>query len=248
MSQMRGRQDVMELIGQLENCATEAEAVAQTKMVVETLGANWFVYTTLLPSVHGQDDDSFHYFIGCKPELCALYTRRVWMMNDPFFEYARSHTAPILGSKIRLQTDGQREMLAAGERFGFRSGIVIPTHTSRDANKRMGLLYIGSELAPEMGEPLLLQKRIQFEALGRELLHWWNVRLRKQAMRKFSLEDDEVEILELSKKGKVANEIAAIYDITLSAAYKRLNSLKEKFNVDKIDQAVEQADALGLFG
>ena len=131
---------------------------------------------------------------------------------------------------------------------GFRSGLVVPTHTSMAASRRMGLLYIGSELPADVGEPLLLRKRVQFGALGMELLLWWNNRLRKQAMRKYSLVDEEVDLLQLSKKGKVASEIAVLYDINLTAAYKRLNLIKEKFNVDKIEQAVVEADSVGLLG
>ena len=240
--------DVMDIIADLAQCATEAEANELTKDVVEMLGAQWFVYTTLLPSVHDKTNESFRYFIGCNPELCALYSKRMWMMNDPFFEYARAHSAPIVGSQVKVQTRGQAELMRASEEHGFRSGLVVPTHTSMDASKRMGLLYIGTELPREIGEPLLLRKRVQFGALGSELLLWWNNRLRQQAMRKYSLVDEEVEILELSKRGKVANEIAALYDIKLTAAYKRLNSIKEKFNVDKIEHAVMEADSLGLLG
>ena len=46
----------------------------------------------------------------------------------------------------------------------------------------------------------------------------------------------------------MAMEIAAIFDIKLAAAYKRLNAIKEKLNVEKIELAVAKADALGLLG
>jgi len=88
----------------------------------------------------------------------------------------------------------------------------------------------------------------QFGALGMELLLWWNERLKQQAMRKFSLLADEVELLQLSKNGLVAKELAAIFDITVTMAYKKLNLIKEKFNVDRIEQAVMQAEAAGLLG
>lgn len=240
--------DIMDVIGQLAECATEIEASALVKHVVELLGAQWFVYSTLLPSIPDKTNDSFRYFIGCRPELCALYRERKWMMNDPFFDYARNSSAPLTGSKIKVLTPGQAEMIRISAQYGFRSGMIVPTHTSMDASKRMGLLYIGSELPPEIGEPLLMQKRVQFGALGAELLLWWNSRLKQQAMQKYSLLEEEVETLQLSKNGKVAVEIAAVFDIKLATAYKRLNTIKEKLNVDRIEQAVIQADALGLLG
>jgi hypothetical protein len=139
-------------------------------------------------------------------------------------------------------------LMSVCAQHGFRSGLVVPTHTSMDANKRMGLLYIGSELPTQVGEPLLMRKRVQFGALGMELLLWWSNRLKMQAMRRYSLVEEEVALLQLSKKGKVASEIAALYDIKLTAAYKRLNLIKEKFNVDKIEHAVMEADSAGLLG
>lgn len=132
--------------------------------------------------------------------------------------------------------------------LGFRSGLVVPTHTSMASNKRMGLLYIGCDQPEELGEAMLLRSRVQFGALGLELLLWWSGRLRQQAIRKFSLVDDEVEILQLSKNGLVAAEIAAIFDIKLTLAYKKLNLIKEKFNVDRIEHAVSEAESVGLLG
>lgn len=248
MNSLHTQTDVMDVIGGLSDCVTEVEANELTSDVVQMLGAQWFVYTTMLPPEHNKVDESFRFFIGCRPELCEIYNKRMWMMNDPYFEYARTSSAPVAGSQIKARTPGQQELMRVSAEHGFRSGLVVPTHTSMAASRRMGLLYVGSELPIEIGEPMLMRKRVQFGALGMELLLWWNNRLRKQAMRKYSLVDEEVEFLQLSKKGKVASEIAALYDINLSAAYKRLNLIKEKFNVDKIEQAVVEADSQGLLG
>lgn len=240
--------DVIEAIASLSQCVTENDANELTRAIVLKLGAQSFVYTTLLPPNFHSVDENYRFFIGCDPELCNMYSRRSWAMNDPFIEYARSNTRPIVGSKVKLNTPGQIEMLRVCALHGFASGLVVPTHTSMDANKRMGVLYVGTDLPEEEGEPQLLKKRVQFQALGTELLNWWNARLRQQAMRKYSLVEEEVELLLLSKNGKVASEIAAIYDIRIAMAYKKLDTIKEKFNVDKIGHAVVQAEAAGLLG
>ncbi|WP_426078637.1 autoinducer binding domain-containing protein [Janthinobacterium sp. PSPC3-1] len=240
--------EVLDVICQLAECTTEAGANELVMQVVKMLGAESFVYCLLLPSVDTRCNGSMRYSIGCSPELCALYSKRMWMLTDPFLEYARTNSAPLVGSKVKVQTPGQAELIRLSAQHGFRSGLVVPTHTSTEASKRMGLLYIGSELPADVGEPLLMSKRIQFGALGGELLLWWNLRLRQQAMRQYSLVDEEIETLQLSKDGKVATEIAAIFDIKLAAAYKRLNEIKEKLDVEKMKLAVLKADALGLLG
>lgn len=237
--------DVMDAISELEHCVTEADALDLTADIVTGLGANWFVYTTMLPPEFKKTDESYHYFIGCREELCEMYSRRMWMMNDPFMDYALSNSAPILRSKIKTVTAGQDEILRCGAEYGFRSALVVPTHTSM-GNKRMGLLYIGSELPEEEGEPMLWRKRVQFGALGHELLQWWNARLRKQAIRRYSLLQEDIELLQLVRKGKVASEIAAIYDVKVSVVYRKWEAIKEKLDVDKIDHAVVAAEAVGL--
>ena len=236
--------DVMDAIGELTHCATEADAVALVKGVVQALGGHSFVYTTLLPTVF--NDVSLRYFFWCKPELCKTYSQRLWRMNDPYLEYARWNNAPILGSKVKVITPGQAEMKRVSAELGFRSGLVVPTHTAMGSGKRMGLLYVGSEDPEEMAEPMFLSKRVQYGALGSELLLWWNARLRQQAMRKYSLLELDVEMLQHSRIGKVACEIAALYDIKVTAVYKRLNEIKEKFDVEKIEAAVRIAEAEGI--
>ncbi len=240
--------DAIDLIGALSQCATEIDANNLTKEIVELLGAQSFVYTTLLPPDFHAEEGSFRFFMGCKPDLCSIYHKRMWIMNDPFFDYARTNSDPVIGSKVKLKTAGQQEMLRVSAEYGFRSGLVVPTHTSMKASMRMEVLYIGLDLPEEIGEPILWGQRVKFGALGMELLLWWGHRMRQQAMRKYSLVDDEVEILELSKKGMVANEIAAFLDLKTTVVYRKLNTIKEKLNVDKIDQAVKLAESVGLLG
>lgn len=237
--------DVMDVISELDQCVTEADALDLTTKVVQHLGADWFVYTTMLPPELNKSDESYRYFIGCRRELCEIYNERRWMMNDPFIDYALSNSAPLLLSKVKTVTAGQAELLQAGAAYGFRSGLVVPTHTSM-GKKRMGLLYIGSELPKSQGEPKLWRKRVQFGALGHELLQWWNTALRKKAMHKYSLQAEEVELLQLVRKGKVATEIAAINDVKVSTVYRKWETIKEKLDVNKMEHAVVTAEAIGL--
>ena len=93
---------------------------------------------------------------------------------------------------------------------------------------------------------MLWRKRVQFGALGHELLQWWNTTLRKQAMRKYSLQTEEIELLQLVRKGKVATEIAAINDVKVSTIYRKWETIKEKLDVTKMEHAIVAAEAIGL--
>lgn len=98
--------DIVDVIDQLDEWATDIEASALVTHVVQLLGAQWFVYSTLLPSIPDKTNDSFRYFIGWRPELCALHRERKWMMDDPFFHYSRNSSAPLASSKIKVLTPG----------------------------------------------------------------------------------------------------------------------------------------------
>ncbi len=169
-------------------------------------------------------------------------------MNDPFVEYARYNTEPVLGSKIIPKTTGQIEMLQVAARYGFRSGMLIPTHSSQNVNERMGLLYIGLETEPAVAEILLNQHRVLYRSLGMELLDWWIRHLRKEAALKYKLSDEEINLLQLTKNGYVVAELSAKLDIPASKLYRQLSIIKDKFNVDKIGAAVAIANFAGLLG
>ena len=238
--------DVVARIGSLVDCVTEQEAKDTTTDIVHALGAESFVYASLLPASSETSDESRRYFIGCRSEWCALYMKHCWAMNDPFLEYARSHCAPVLRSHIKLRTPGQLAMLKLSEAYGFRSGLVVPTHTSMSASKRLGLLYIGSDLPEAVGEKLLLKSRMLYCSLGQALLFWWMEKLKQQAIRKYSLDEEELEMLQLFRNGKRAAEIAACLDLKVGATYRKLSRVSEKFNVEKFDYAVAIAESTGL--
>lgn len=242
------QEDLMKMISNIAECATQTEVVALTESIVHSLGAQSFVYTSLLPPDFGTSEENFSFLIGCSLDWCRLYYNRMWIMNDPFLEYARTNGTPIVGSRIKPRTHGQAEMIRTSAEYGFRSALMVPTHTSMDANKRLGLLNIGSDLPAETGEPLLWQNRVLFSALGFELLHWENARLKRRAMSKHCLLEEEIQLLQFSKDGKRSNEIAAILDLRASVVYGKLNTIKEKFNVEKLNQAIIKADAAGILG
>lgn len=169
-------------------------------------------------------------------------------MNDPYVEYARTSNLPILASEIKTETAGQAEMLEMAKSYGFRSTMVIPTHSNMNVNERMGLLYIGCEDEEAIGEPLLFKHRLSYRSLGLELLDWWVAHFRADAVCKFKITAEEINILQDLKIGRTVVEIAAKMDLKPGAIYSRFNAIKDKLNVDKIEDAVREASICGLLG
>lgn len=218
------------------------------RTIVRELGAHSFVYSTLRKSDRTPERDSFKFIIGCKEEWCAMYEHRRWYMNDPYVEYARTTNKPILSSKIKCETAGQVEMLETAKKYGFRSGMVIPTHSHENINERMGLLYIGCEEDVSIGEPLLIKNSLSYRALGIVLLDWWVGHLRDGAMKEFKISENEISLLQELRKGRSMLEIAAKMDLKAATIYKRVATIKDKLNVNGTDDAVREASICGLLG
>jgi DNA-binding CsgD family transcriptional regulator len=245
LEKKNNRAEIMALINQVGQCSTETELRDIVNNIIEGLGASTFVYLIILPSKPDDANENYKYFTGRPSELCSDYHKKMWVLNDPFVNYARTNSEPIAGSRIRTMHIGQSEIRHTAALHGFRSVFFVPTHTSLGSDKRMGLLYIGSHLPEEIGEPLLLNERLYFGVLSMELLLWWNKRLKQQAMHKYSLVDEEIDLLRLSKK-LVASDISSILDIKITKVYQKLNRIKEKLDVDKIEQAITFAQSVGL--
>ena len=233
---------------QLHRCVNPAELAALTGQLVRDLGATSFVY-----SIHVTDEDSSdqliqRHSISSSAEWSNIYDAKKWFMNDVFVEYAKRNCSPAYGSQIAPQTQGQRDMLDMAGRFGFISGMLVPTHSSNNAEERIGMLYIGSDQPPATGEALMRTNRIVYRALAMELLDWWTEYLRRKAADKYKLNGDEIRLLQLSKNGCVVSDISARLSIKQSNLYRQFDVIKDKLNVHKIGEAVRKADLSGLLG
>ncbi|MDF0607055.1 autoinducer binding domain-containing protein [Neisseriaceae bacterium TC5R-5] len=240
------RREVMDAINRIQYCETKAEAAQLTKKIVRALGAENFMYTLMQPPGVKNPEPSFHFLIGCDAEFCRVYAERMWLLNDPFLNYAYKNTRPQLNTMITKYTLGQVEMAELGAQYGLKSGLVIPTHTNMDAGQCTGLLYVGSSLEREIGEPLLLAKRAQFAGLALELLWWWGAYLKRLAMEIYQITEEEVFLLQRAKEGKIAGEIGVLIKKSANSVYRRLDKIKAKLEVKNIGLAVQEAQALGL--
>lgn len=233
---------------QIHTCKTPGELAVFTKRFISDLGASSYVYSIHITDDNAADQFSQRHVISSDNEWCELYNRKRWFMNDPFIEYAKRNSSPIFGSKILPKTQGQQDMLQMAGRYGFLSGILVPTHCSNNVEERISMLYVGSDAQPEIGEPILKRFRIVYRALGMELLDWWNGHLREKAAERFKLNAEEIQLLQFSKNGYVVSEIGAKLSLKPSNLYRKFDIIKDKFNVEKISEAVRVASRAGLLG
>ncbi|WP_321938369.1 helix-turn-helix transcriptional regulator [Paraburkholderia sp. J8-2] len=227
-------------VDDLQNAADEMELIPLVKRTVQTYGADWFVFVTLHPSDYSDSRSTYRFLIGCRPEWCQLYNANRWYLTDPCLEYARSNTAPVLGSVLPVQTAGQRRMLVVAAEYGFRSFYIVPVHTSERG--RIGILYLGSEQAPEQMEPRFHDARPFYRALAMELLDWSSGAVREEALQTTGLTHEELRILRLVKAGFTATDIAAELKVSSITVYRQFQRINEKLGVARITAAVKFAD------
>jgi DNA-binding CsgD family transcriptional regulator len=224
----------------LLSAADELALVSLVKHAVESRGAEWFVFVSLHPTDQSASRSTHRFLIGCRPEWCQLYNANRWYLTDPCLQYARSNTAPVLGSDLPVQTTGQRHMLEVAAENGFRSIYIVPAHASEKG--RIGVLYLGSNSHPNEGERIFHKGRPHFRALALELLDWSSRVVRAEAMRISGLTEEEVRLLGLVKGGFTAAAIASELQVSAMTVYRQFQRVNAKIGVTHITAAVKFAE------
>jgi len=220
---------------------TEAEVEAASRQIVEYFGLPSFVFSTLF---RAGEREHHRYLVGCVPQWCYLYDQNKWYAIDPFIDYALKNTSPVLASDIVLSSPGQERMMAQAAEHGFRSGVVVPAHSS--AAIRLGILYLGTDQGPERARDSLLKHRNLMRAFALELLEWWDGKLRESGLQDLELDELDVDLLVKAQEHATAEEAARELGVTLSRVKSRYERLERKLEVPSKRDAVEKAIALGL--
>jgi DNA-binding CsgD family transcriptional regulator len=235
---------VLKLFDQLLSAEDESDVAHCVRTIVSTLGAESYVFVSLNPAESLDSRSSHRFLIGCRPEWCQLYNANKWFMTDPFLDYSVSNTEPIFGSQVEITTQGQKDMLASAHENGFRSGFVVPVHTSDKG--RIGVLYVGSEKSEAAGEKVLSANRMYFRALAVELLDW-SIRIAKrEIMESRSITGKDLQVVSYLKNGFTAEDIAREMDVSVQTIYGNYKKIKDKVGASHISEVVKFAEVNGL--
>jgi DNA-binding CsgD family transcriptional regulator len=237
--------DLEPILNEIMTASDESDALVSTRQIIEACGGQWFVFSSLHPRDQSPERVTFRFLIGCRPEWCQEYNRHRWYTIDPFLEYALTNTAPIVGSEIVLRTPGQREVMEAAARYGFRSIYVVPAHGS--GKGRIGLLYVGSDQPREEGERLFTENRFWLRSLASELLDWSSSRLRDETIASYDLSLEDLKVLEYVRGGFTAPQIAEELDLSPSKIYAHFKEITKKIGEKHITGAVRFAAEHGFW-
>lgn len=231
------------LIGRICECKDEFTLHKLLHDILPPFGIKSYIYTIVLTTDGLVDRKTYRFLIGCAPELCQMYIARKWFMNDPYIEYASTNSAVISCDDICLESEGQQELRETTRSFGFRSGIIAPAH---NGGHLFGVLFLGSDMEPEQGHPLLMQHRITFRTISMELLEWWSLHLKKHVIQKFDLSPKEIAILKLLNREYRASDIARELNVSPKTIHNHVRTIKDKFGTNSVGAAVKKAASYGL--
>lgn len=244
MTTQQASPEVGSLFEEIMVAKDDSELACCVKAIVTALGGESYVFVSLHPGDTPSSRATHRFLIGCRPEWCQMYNANKWYMTDPFLEYARTNTAPITGSEVVVETQGQREMLEAASKNGFRSGIVVPVHTS--TTERMGVLYIGSDDSQAVGEKRLTAQRLYFRALAMELLDWSIRTAKREVLEAYGITEMDLRVVSYLKSGFTAEDIARELDVSIQTVYGNYKKIKDKLGVSHISEAVKFAEVNDL--
>lgn len=233
---------IHDAILQIKDCHSESEVASLLHDATRSFGVTSYVFVSIHSDDSGPTDH--RYLIGCSSKWCQIYTAKKWLYIDPFIQYARNNSMPIAGSAIHPNTAGQAELLATAAENGFRSGAVIPAHSGN--NRRIGVLYLGSELPPAQIEPKLMQNRSLLRAVAMEVFEWSEAQIRAEVIASLNVNDVDIALLKLVHEGFTAEEISKLLDIAKPVIQTKIRHLNEKFEVRSKKHAAEKAIQLGI--
>lgn len=219
----------------------EAEVKDAAQQIVEYFGLDAFVFGVL--SRTGQRDHH-RYLVGCAPEWCFTYTQNKWYAVDPFIDYALHNTMPIVASDVEIISTGQQRLMDAAAEFGYRTGIVVPAHSS--ASSWVGILYLPSNRPENEIKRVYAKHRSLMRAFALELLEWWDARLRETSVADLDLDQLDIDLLTKVYEDATIEQAAAEIGVPLWRVQGRLKRLYVKLGVNNKRSAAEKALSLGL--
>ncbi|MEQ0777765.1 autoinducer binding domain-containing protein [Paraburkholderia tropica] len=241
----RAADDLMVSCEQVHECHNHWEIHSVVGDLIHRLGGTQYVYSSITYDEIGAVPMEYEYLIGCHPRWLQTYQHRHWYANDPFIEYAKNHTRPIVGSKVSVASGGQQQMLSAAKEFGFCSQLVAPASVRH--SRMIGMLHVGSSIDPaDGGEAQLLAGQILFRALSAELLDREMCTRQRSATTQFDLSEREILVLRLVRDAESAWGIAGQLGLSVHTVYAIYGRINEKLGAGRITESAKLAAAHGL--
>jgi DNA-binding CsgD family transcriptional regulator len=170
--------------------------------------------------------DTYRLLQACDPVWGLEYARAESYTNDPWLDYAMTHSKPARLAEIPCTTDPERVVVQLAEKFGFRSVVVVPAPAGSGLS-RLGVLVLGSERpgffeGDGYGDLIVLVRAIAME------LHERTAALvRQELLADQQITADEIVLLCHERDGRSSKTIGRLMGVSpgaIDARFRRLNA------------------------
>jgi len=215
---------VHELLREIVDVSDAPEAVDLLARTCQRLGSSSSCFLSFV-----RDEDSsaaYRMLLACDPRWGTEYLRNNWFEVDPWLSYALHAEEPILASALTPETDAQRAMVASAADHGFRSVVIAPAPSAAGAT-RVGVLYVGSDVADYFEGDGYRNVRPLAQALAMELHAWWMRTLRSELVRSARITAEDFDLLRHEACGHGSKLIAMELHTeakTIDCRFQRLNA------------------------
>lgn len=247
LAEVTSRPDYLTRIGEVTRripaAADEAEALSLLYEVTERMGADASAFVSFI-----RDDlshESYRFLLACDPKWCLEYERRAWYANDPWLNYALTHTEPARGSEIPIASKQQRAAAELAVEYGFRSAAIVPAPSSAGLT-RVGVLCLGSWTPGYFEGDGFIDLKLAARTLAMELHEWWLGRIKRELITSARITLDDLLLLRHERLGHSTKQIAAELDVSASSIDSRFQRINAKLGVPNRKAAANLAAEYGL--
>jgi DNA-binding CsgD family transcriptional regulator len=232
---------VSEVTLKLDAARSVADVADRLKEGIDRLGADVGAFASYIV---GHREQSFRFFLACDPQWYVEYEQSAWYADDPWLEYASRHALPILSRDIPIENSAQGAIVAIAERHGFKSAIVVPAPAARDLT-RLGMLCLGSQEPDYFKGDAFSSVTVAALPLAMALLNWSTRDACREFLRATRLHPEDLNLLELVRRGLSTKAIARALDTTPTSLNSRFQRIIAKLGVPNKMAAAKLAAGYG---
>lgn len=213
--------------------------------IVRAFGLDYYVLVSFNVDKDGEIDfESHRHLVDCDVSWCQTYQERNWVYSDPFLHYAMASVEPVLFSRIRIESVGQRRMIEDAANFGIRSGIVFPSRIYHGGQHVV--LYLVGKQEPAAVEPFLFAQRTLLRTLFSEVVEWWLQRQKDEMLASLDITEQHLRMLDMERQHFTSEEIAAEIGLTVSQVNNNFRRINSALGVRNKADAVRKVMNYGL--
>ena len=236
-------QDALALIHGIAETREQNDVLELFHSSRAALGADQAIFVSFVRD--DESRESIRFLLAASARWCLEYEQMAWFGDDAWLMHAITDPNPICDSAISYRTNVQRNIRELARKFGVESAYIVPAPTSGGVS-RIGALILTSQRAGFFECPTSRHLKPIARALSMELHEWWTRRIREDIIVDHRIDDTDLELLRLEKRGLKTKQIAAETHTSEASVNSRFQRLNAKFGQHNRKASARFATEYGL--